>query len=254
MSTRGEIKAMLVEGLSVSEIARRLGLARPTVEYHAERLARPTAAPPPELAEATVPPTARSSVKTRDEVARLLAEGRTKGEIARSLGIAKSTVSYHARRLGTAVDPRGARRYEWQVVQEYYDAGHSVRECQERFGFSRQTWHAAVKRGAVTPRPHGLPLAELLVSGVHRGRHNIKLRLVRSGLKEEQCERCGIREWLARPLTFALHHVNGDRHDNRIENLEFLCPNCHSQTDTFAGRNGRRPQSISSRPEASDGR
>jgi 5-methylcytosine-specific restriction endonuclease McrA len=41
----------------------------------------------------------------------------------------------------------------------------------------------------------------------------------------------------------ALHHINGDRLDNRLENLELLCPNCHSQTETFAGRNGRRPTS-----------
>jgi 5-methylcytosine-specific restriction endonuclease McrA len=38
----------------------------------------------------------------------------------------------------------------------------------------------------------------------------------------------------------ALHHINGDRLDNRLENLELLCPNCHSQTDTYSGRNGHR--------------
>jgi 5-methylcytosine-specific restriction endonuclease McrA len=60
-------------------------------------------------------------------------------------------------------------------------------------------------------------------------------------MKVNQCEACGISTWLGAPLTLALHHVNGDRLDNRLENLQLLCPNCHSQTPTFAGRNGRRP-------------
>ena len=42
------------------------------------------------------------------------------------------------------------------------------------------------------------------------------------------------------PLNAQLHHKNGDGTDNRLENVEFLCPNCHSQTDTYGGRNGHR--------------
>lgn len=52
-----------------------------------------------------------------------------------------------------------------------------------------------------------------------------------------RCEKCGLDEWRGSPLSLALHHVNGDRHDNRLANLQLLCPNCHSQTDNFAGRN-----------------
>jgi Zn finger protein HypA/HybF involved in hydrogenase expression len=84
-----------------------------------------------------------------------------------------------------------------------------------------------------------MPIAELLAAGTYRGRYHLKARLVSEGLKENQCERCGIRQWQDRPITLALHHVNGVRDDNRLENLQLLCPNCHSQTDTFAGRNGR---------------
>ena len=51
-----------------------------------------------------------------------------------------------------------------------------------------------------------------------------------------RCEICGLTEWLGRPLSMALHHVNGDGRDNRLENLQFLCPDCHSQTDNFSGR------------------
>jgi hypothetical protein len=170
----------------------------------------------------------------------MLAQGLSRLAVARALGLSKSTVSYHARRLGLPVDERGARRYDWTAVQRYYDEGHSVRDCIERFGFSRQTWHAAVQRGAVVPRLHPMPLERLLVSDTYRSRHNVKLRLLGEGLKENRCEACGLEEWLGRPLSMALHHVNGDGRDNRLENLQLLCPNCHSQTDNFSGRGRRR--------------
>jgi Zn finger protein HypA/HybF involved in hydrogenase expression len=62
---------------------------------------------------------------------------------------------------------------------------------------------------------------------------------VRLGLLEESCHECGITEWRGKPLSLCLHHINGINDDNRIENLAVLCPNCHSQTENFAGRNRR---------------
>ena len=65
----------------------------------------------------------------------------------------------------------------------------------------------------------------------------LKTRLIKEGRMEYKCEKCGINEWLNQPLSLHLDHKNGKNNDHRIENLRFLCPNCHSQTDTYAGKN-----------------
>jgi hypothetical protein len=88
-----------------------------------------------------------------------------------------------------------------------------------------------------------MPLDELLVQGVKRGRFNLKNRLLDAGLKQNRCELCGISEWRGRPLNLQLHHVNGDGADNRLANLQLLCPNCHAQTTNYGGRNGHRRRS-----------
>ena len=60
--------------------------------------------------------------------------------------------------------------------------------------------------------------------------------LLNRGLKENKCEICGCTEWLGKPITLQLHHINGNPCDDRLENLQILCPNCHSQTDTYCKR------------------
>lgn len=90
------------------------------------------------------------------------------------------------------------------------------------------------------PREWITPIDDLLVAGRKRSRGHLKARLVKEGLKQNQCEICGITKWLGKPLSMELHHVNGDGTDNRLENLQLLCGNCHSQTDNWGGRGLRR--------------
>lgn len=56
-------------------------------------------------------------------------------------------------------------------------------------------------------------------------------------LRGNKCEECGIEEWNSKPITLQVDHVNGNRRDNRHTNLKILCPNCHSQTETFGVKN-----------------
>jgi hypothetical protein len=143
-------------------------------------------------------------------------------------------------RSGAAFDLR--RRYDWSEIQRYYDEGHSISKCIERFGFCRGAWHKAIKRGEFKTRPLARPLSDLLATA--KSRTNIKRRLLEAGLLENRCQECGLTEWLGEPLTVQIDHINGVRDDYRLENLHMLCPNCHSQTDTFGRRKRKRRQRL----------
>jgi DNA-binding CsgD family transcriptional regulator len=248
---RTEVAKLLVEGLTLNEIAHRLGVARSTVGYHAQVLRQGLEERSIESDRKTQrrAPAAAPDV-TRQRVRRLLEGGHTRAQVAELLGLARSTVTYHARQLGEDIDDRCARRYDWEAIRRFYEAGHSVAECRATFGFTKQAWHAAVQRGSITPRPARIPLARLLVAGPRRNRDHLKRRLFDAGIKARSCESCGLTEWRGLPIPLALHHVNGDRHDNRLENLQILCANCHGQTDTWAGRNLRRMRRAASLRDA----
>ena len=93
------------------------------------------------------------------------------------------------------------------------------------------------QRAGLCPRPFKLTDEEYFTEGSFRGGSNLKKRLLSGNYLKEVCSDCGIGpEYNNKPLTLQVDHVNGSNEDNRMENLRLLCPNCHSQTDTFCGR------------------
>lgn len=88
---------------------------------------------------------------------------------------------------------------------------------------------------ALQPRTRKSP-KEMFVKNSSSSRSTVKHHIRRYGLLPFVCFRCGIDEWQNEKLSLHLEHINGVNNDHRLENLCFLCPNCHSLTPTYAGK------------------
>lgn len=177
----------------------------------------------------------------KERIRHLLAEGTlSRKQIAATVGCSPATVTYHATKLGL---PSAQKKIDWVEVQKYHEQGHSMVVCVDHFGFSRGAWSSAVVRGDLKPKPTNLLTPEkAFVVGKKTRRGTLKRLLKEMGVPYT-CRICGISEWLGERLGLQLDHINGDGFDNRCANLRFLCPNCHSQTPTFSGRNAKKNHS-----------
>lgn len=63
-----------------------------------------------------------------------------------------------------------------------------------------------------------------------------RLKIHIRSFKGNKCAKCNLAEWKFQPITLELNHIDGDRHNNKVSNLELLCPNCHSQTPDWRRR------------------
>jgi len=116
----------------------------------------------------------------------------------------------------------------------------------KRLGLSTDHFHL---QGWCTGKHHErlmsfvkIPTEKILVKdSTYASTHGLKKRLIKEGLLKEKCFSCGLGpEWQGKFISLQLDHKDGDRCNNQIDNLRILCPNCHSQTESFAGKSKKR--------------
>lgn len=130
-----------------------------------------------------------------------------------------------------------ARKLELNIYGSTYT---TIKDTAKELGLSNihMTGQAHL-RGKTNPWTPKRDNEEVFVIGKKENNQSLKNRLIRDFGWELCCQECGNKEWMGQQIPIELEHINGDNHDNRIENLKFLCPNCHALTPTWRGRNAK---------------
>jgi hypothetical protein len=105
--------------------------------------------------------------------------------------------------------------------------------------FTGQAWSKGKKFG------NKRPLEDYFSNRCRIHSHDLRLRLIKDKVFDHKCCQCGLTEWNHQPIPLELEHKDGDHYNNQLSNLTILCPNCHAQTSTHAGKNkGKYNQSL----------
>lgn len=88
-----------------------------------------------------------------------------------------------------------------------------------------------------TTKLNNIKKEDILKENCKHQRTVLRRYIIKNNLIPYKCAICGCTEWQGKTLSLELDHINGINNDNRLENLRFLCPNCHSQTSTYGSRN-----------------
>lgn len=140
-------------------------------------------------------------LKRKNDIEEWINENRSKAFMARELGCNPKTINPLLQRLGLS-----------------YDGNQSG-------------------KGMNKPNSKTMNLLEYLKNSKDIQSNKVRLKLLKEGYKEHKCECCGREEWLEQPIPLELHHIDGDRNNNNLENFQLLCPNCHAFTDSYRGKN-----------------
>ena len=146
-----------------------------------------------------------------------------------------------------------------QLLQIYYDTSFTKKEVLAKLGYSHGRYYQILlnkttqlnidlskfENNTIKHKKEqvGYKLEDVLVKNSSYNKYSLKKRLLKKDLLKHKCYICGIGpEWNGIYLSLQLDHINGVNNDDRLCNLRILCPNCHSQTDTYARKNVKKKQ------------
>lgn len=142
--------------------------------------------------------------------------------------IVKESSSYADVCRALEVLPRGSNYARVKKLIKDLDISH----------FNKGAWNKGRKIKSASYQK--APIQQVLIeNSPHTNSGKLRVRLIKEELKENKCEICGCTESLE------LHHINGNHQDNRLENLQILCANCHRKTDNFRGKGIRAHKAAS---------
>jgi hypothetical protein len=210
-------------------------------------------------------------MRSKDEFRRILElweQGKTKAEISRLLNIPVYSVKVCTSQYATVAEmekhlsqERTRRSYTDQQFIEAVQQSRSIAQVLRKIGIrpaggnyelAKQrikelrldTSHLVGGGWAKGTHNHSVPkvaLNDVLIKdSPYRTSSRLKTRLIEEGYLEAECSNCHLTRWQNQPIPLELHHINGDRFDNRLENLSLLCPNCHALTATYRARNKKK--------------
>lgn len=143
-----------------------------------------------------------------ENLRKIIAESTSFRQVAEALGLNKDAGSY----------PYTILKY----TKEYgIDTSH----------FTGKVWNKNKKFGSKYPIEDYLSNKKKITS------FKLKNKILETKIFKRQCSMCNGTEWLGKPIPIELDHINGNKHDNSLSNLRFLCPNCHAQTPTYKSKN-----------------
>lgn len=200
------------------------------------------------------------------KVKELYDKGLSYNEIGAKLNMCKSTVAYYLNRFDNeeyikkaSLKEKQNLEYESIVCETYKQFNSLTKTCvmlnkrptQTTFEYIRRILEKnnipidnTVKERVSKPHQDLTEVDIFSKNSKLSSLSHLKKYILKFNLKEERCEKCGNTHWNGIKISLEVHHIDGDRGNNEINNLQLLCPNCHSQTDNYCGKKKKKSEDI----------